>query len=71
MPPRPSIVMEYLEGKTLADRLKKGALLMDQVLWYGTEIADAPDRPTVPAIPGGGRLWGQFCWRGGRGGGKP
>jgi serine/threonine protein kinase len=38
------IVMEYLEGETLADRLKKGALPTDQVLRYGTEIADALDK---------------------------
>jgi serine/threonine protein kinase len=38
------IVMEYLEGETLADRLKKGALPTDQVLRYGAEIADALDK---------------------------
>jgi serine/threonine protein kinase/Tol biopolymer transport system component len=35
------LVMEYLEGETLADRLQKGALLLDQVLKVGVEIADA------------------------------
>ena len=36
--------MEYLEGETLADRLKKGALPLEQVLRYGVEIAEALDR---------------------------
>jgi eukaryotic-like serine/threonine-protein kinase len=35
------LVMEYLEGQTLADRLAKGALPLDQVLKIGTEIAEA------------------------------
>jgi Tol biopolymer transport system component len=38
------LVMEYLEGETLADRLKKGALPLDQALKYGIEIADALDK---------------------------
>jgi eukaryotic-like serine/threonine-protein kinase len=38
------LVMELLEGETLADRLAKGALPMDQVLRYGIQIADALDR---------------------------
>ena len=37
------LVMECLEGETLADRLKKGALPLDQVLRYGIEIAGALD----------------------------
>ena len=32
--------MEYLEGETLAERLKKGALPLDQALEYGIQIAD-------------------------------
>lgn len=32
------LVMEYLEGETLADRLLKGPLPLDQVLKVGTEI---------------------------------
>src|SRR5271167_1739757 len=32
------LVMEYLEGQTLADRLAKGPLPIDQVLKIGTEI---------------------------------
>jgi serine/threonine protein kinase len=35
------LVMEYLEGESLADRLAKGALPVHQVLRYGIEIADA------------------------------
>jgi Tol biopolymer transport system component len=38
------LVMEYLEGQTLAERLARGALPLDQVLRYGIEIADALDR---------------------------
>jgi serine/threonine protein kinase len=36
--------MEYLEGKTLAERLKKGPLPLDQVLQYAIEISDALDK---------------------------
>jgi eukaryotic-like serine/threonine-protein kinase len=38
------LVMEYLEGETLSDRLVKGPLPFDQVLRYGLEIADALDK---------------------------
>jgi len=38
------LVMEYLEGETLSDRLLKGALSTEQVLRYGCEIADALDK---------------------------
>ncbi len=38
------LVMEYLEGETLAARLTKGPLPTDQVLRYATEIADALDK---------------------------
>ncbi|HEY2093996.1 MAG TPA: serine/threonine-protein kinase [Thermoanaerobaculia bacterium] len=37
------IVMEYLEGETLADALMRGPLPLRQVLRYGREIADALD----------------------------
>src|SRR5437867_12700265 len=38
------LVMEYLEGETLAARLAKGALPLEQALRFGMEIADALDR---------------------------
>jgi serine/threonine protein kinase len=38
------LVMEYLEGETLSDRLLKGPLPFEQVLRYGIEIADALDK---------------------------
>src|SRR6202790_2395835 len=38
------LVMEYLEGETLAERLKKGPLPLEQVLQYAIEIADALDK---------------------------
>jgi serine/threonine protein kinase len=38
------LVMEYLEGETLAQRLTKGPLPLDQVLHYAIEIADALDK---------------------------
>jgi serine/threonine protein kinase len=38
------LVMQYLEGETLADRLRMGALPRDQALDYGIQIADALDK---------------------------
>ena len=38
------LVMEYLEGETLAHRLEKGALPLDQALQYAIQIADALDK---------------------------
>ena len=35
------VVMEYLEGQTLAHRLRKGALPIEQALELGAQIADA------------------------------
>ena len=37
------LVMQYLEGDTLASRLAKGALPLDRVLRYAVEITDALD----------------------------
>ncbi len=37
------LVMEYLAGETLAERLKKGPLPFDQTLEIGAQIADALD----------------------------
>src|SRR5271170_4965146 len=34
------LVMEYLEGETLATRLSKGPLPLEQVLRYGIELAE-------------------------------
>jgi eukaryotic-like serine/threonine-protein kinase len=38
------LVMEYLEGQTLAERLEKGALPLNQALQYAFQIADALDK---------------------------
>jgi Tol biopolymer transport system component/tRNA A-37 threonylcarbamoyl transferase component Bud32 len=38
------LVMEYLEGETLDERLAKGPLPLEQTLRYGIEIAGALDR---------------------------
>src|ERR1700724_1691484 len=38
------LVMEYLEGETLADRLRKGPLPVEQVLKYGIEICQGLER---------------------------
>ena len=38
------IVMEYLEGETLADRLLKGPLTLEQFLNYGADICEGLDK---------------------------
>jgi serine/threonine-protein kinase len=38
------MVMELIEGETLAARIEKGALPLDQALQFATQIADALDR---------------------------
>jgi serine/threonine protein kinase/Tol biopolymer transport system component len=38
------LVMEYLEGETLAERLLKGPLPLEQTLRYGIQIGDALDK---------------------------
>ncbi len=38
------LVMEYLEGETLAHRLAKGLLPLEQALQYAVQIADALDK---------------------------
>ena len=38
------LVMEYLEGETLAERLLKGPLPLEQTLRFGMQIADALDK---------------------------
>ncbi len=44
------LVMQYLEGETLADRLAKGALPLDQALKTAIEIASALDKAHRAAI---------------------
>jgi len=41
---RDFLVMEYLEGETLAERLKKGPLPAEHVLRYAIEVSDALDK---------------------------
>ncbi len=38
------LVMEYIEGESLADRLAKGPLPVDQALRYAIQVADALDK---------------------------
>src|SRR2546422_10708461 len=38
------LVMEYIEGETLAKRLEKGPLPLDQVVKFGSQIAGALDK---------------------------
>jgi serine/threonine protein kinase len=38
------LVLEYIEGETLAERLKRGSLPLDTVLEYGIQIADGLER---------------------------
>src|SRR5689334_9588906 len=35
------LVMEYLEGESLADRVRKGSLALKQALEFGAQIAEA------------------------------
>lgn len=44
------LVMEYLEGETLAGRLEKGPLPLNQVLEYAIEITDALDTAHKRAV---------------------
>ncbi|HET9409822.1 MAG TPA: protein kinase [Candidatus Sulfotelmatobacter sp.] len=44
------LVMEYLEGTTLADRLRKGPLPLEQVLKVGAEICSALDKAHRSAV---------------------
>ncbi|MCA1583101.1 MAG: protein kinase, partial [Acidobacteria bacterium] len=38
------LVMEYLEGETLASRLARGTMPLEQMLRYAIQIADALDK---------------------------
>ena len=50
--------MEFIEGETLADRLTKGALPLEQALAYGIQIADGLDKAS------GGHAFERPCgWR--------
>jgi eukaryotic-like serine/threonine-protein kinase len=44
------LVMECVEGETLAKRLEKGPLPLEQVLKYGMQIADALDKAHRSAV---------------------
>ena len=44
------LVMEFLEGETLIERLRKGPLPPDQVLKYGIEICDGLERAHRNAV---------------------
>jgi serine/threonine protein kinase len=44
------LVMEYLDGETLAHRLERGALPFDEALKYAIEIADALDKAHCAGI---------------------
>jgi Tol biopolymer transport system component len=44
------LVMEYLEGGTLADRLSKGPLPPDQILRYAIQIADALEKAHAQGV---------------------
>lgn len=44
------MVMEYLEGQTLADRLEKGPLPIDQALKVAIQVAEAPEKAHASGI---------------------
>src|SRR2546428_2805445 len=44
------LVMEFLEGETLAQRLRKGSLPVEQTLRYAIEITDALDTAHKHAV---------------------
>jgi len=64
------LVMECVEGETLAKRLEKGPLQLEQTLKYGAQIADALDKAHRSGVvhrdlkPGNVMLTplGQSCW---------
>jgi len=44
------LVMEYLEGETVAERLKRGPLPLEECLRVGVEIADALDKAHAQGV---------------------
>jgi len=44
------LVLEYLEGETLATRLQRGPLALDEVLKQGIEIAEALDKAHLAGV---------------------
>ena len=44
------LVMEYIDGETLSDRLKRGPVPVEQVLKFGTQLADALDKAHVSGV---------------------
>jgi serine/threonine protein kinase len=50
------LVMEYLEGETMADRLRKGALPLDQVFRRGAEIAEGLEKAHSSGVVQGSRF---------------
>src|SRR3984893_18582708 len=44
------LVMECVEGETLAKRLEKGPLPLDQILKYGAQIADGLDKAHCSSV---------------------
>src|ERR1700687_1047488 len=44
------LVMEYLEGETLADRLRKGPLPVEQVLKYGIEVCEGLEKAHLSGV---------------------
>jgi eukaryotic-like serine/threonine-protein kinase len=52
------LVMEFLDGQTLADRLRKGALALNELLKVGIEVAEALEVAHRAGIGGGQDGWG-------------
>jgi len=57
------LVMEHLEGETLAARLEKGALPLEQTLEYAIQISDAGVDTVRESLPGNlNDVW-TYQWR--------
>src|SRR5215468_9279895 len=44
------LVMEYIDGETLADRLRRGAIPVEQVLKFGIQLTDALDKAHTSGV---------------------